>query len=169
MKKCNGPCGLEKEFDQFVKGTGSHGRASRCKECKKLYKPNSNEYSRTYYHANREKANEQRKKSYLIHREARIARCKEYDKTHQAEKAAREAFRRAQKLNATPPWLTDEHKQQIKSIYRLRDELTATSGIIYHVDHIDPLISDVLCGLHVPWNLQVITAEENLKKSNKVV
>jgi hypothetical protein len=37
------------------------------------------------------------------------------------------------------------------------------------VDHIDPLRSDILCGLHVPWNLRVITQEQNLAKSNKVV
>jgi 5-methylcytosine-specific restriction endonuclease McrA len=48
-------------------------------------------------------------------------------------------------------------------------ELTKLTGERYVVDHIVPLISDEVCGLHVPWNLRVITQEENLRKSNKLL
>ena len=37
------------------------------------------------------------------------------------------------------------------------------------VDHIIPLNSDKVCGLHVPWNLQIITKTKNIKKSNKLL
>lgn len=75
------------------------------------------------------------------------------------------AKRRAALRNATPPWLTEEHWRQIEEIYL--DAATRPGGP-WHVDHIMPLIHDSLCGLHVPWNLRVITAQENWSKNNRV-
>ncbi len=79
------------------------------------------------------------------------------------------AQRRARKLQATPPWLTKEHIEEMRQIYRLSQEKTKTEGTRYHVDHIVPLQGENVCGLHVPWNLQVITATENIVKHNLVV
>lgn len=77
--------------------------------------------------------------------------------------AAHRAKRRAVLLQATPPWLTKEHWQEIDALYL--DAATRPGGP-WHVDHIIPLIHDKVCGLHVPWNLQVITAAENCAKNN---
>jgi 5-methylcytosine-specific restriction endonuclease McrA len=77
-------------------------------------------------------------------------------------------FRKRRHRNATPKWLTYQQKQDIKALYRVAIEMTKTTRERYVVDHIIPLISDVVCGLHVPWNLRVITQEENLRKSNQL-
>lgn len=77
------------------------------------------------------------------------------------------SLRRRRHRDATPPWLTYAHKEGIKALYRIAIEMTRVTGEQYVVDHIEPLSSDAVCGLHVPWNLRVITQEENLKKSNK--
>ena len=54
----------------------------------------------------------------------------------------------------------------IQEVYRLCAELTETTGIQHNVDHHVPLNSDVVSGLHVLSNLQILTASENIAKSN---
>lgn len=73
--------------------------------------------------------------------------------------------RRALKLNAVPKWVD---VVKIQNIYKEASVLTKTTGIQHHVDHIYPLTSKYMCGLHVHTNLQILTATENLSKGNRV-
>lgn len=82
-------------------------------------------------------------------------------RNNRAKHNFKEAKRRAIKLKATPSWLTREHWLEIKRMY-----MECPEG--HHVDHIHPLVSNVVCGLHVPWNLQWLPARENILKSNKL-
>lgn len=77
--------------------------------------------------------------------------------------------RRRRFRHATPVWLTPEHKQEIRDKYRLAQAATKEFGVRYVVDHIVPLHGETVCGLHVPWNLQVMRHEDNLAKSNKLL
>ena len=60
---------------------------------------------------------------------------------------------------STPPWLSEQHQEEMRKIYN-------SSGPGQHVDHIVPLnCPGNVCGLNVPWNLEVISQKENLQKS----
>ena len=72
------------------------------------------------------------------------------------------AARRARKRRASPPWLIDEDHNQMRSIYIQAVERGLT------VDHIIPLRGVTVCGLHVPWNLQLLTKTENCRKNNRL-
>ncbi len=76
-------------------------------------------------------------------------------------------LRRSRKLNATPYWITVSQKQEILEKYTQAKRLTMMTGILYHVDHIEPLKGKYVCGLHVPWNLQLLSYEENAEKGNR--
>jgi 5-methylcytosine-specific restriction endonuclease McrA len=72
------------------------------------------------------------------------------------------ANRRAAKTQATPEWLTPTQRLEMLAWYALGRMIGR------EVDHIVPLKGKLVCGLHVPWNLQLLTKAENSAKNNRL-
>lgn len=72
----------------------------------------------------------------------------------------------AKKVQAVPAWASLE---TVQVFYDFAHELSAATGVFYQVDHIVPLSSTIVCGLHCEDNLRVIPAELNRQKSNKLL
>ena len=62
---------------------------------------------------------------------------------------------------ATPDWVDTK---AIKAIYAECKRITMETGVKHEVDHIIPIQGKKVCGLHVPWNLRVITKAANARK-----
>ena len=85
-------------------------------------------------------------------------------KANKERYVAARARRRAAQESATPTWLTAIDKAMIQEMYDVSEARYIQTGIKHHVDHIVPINGKGVAGMHVPWNLQVITAQENLSK-----
>jgi hypothetical protein len=75
--------------------------------------------------------------------------------------------RRLAKINRTPKWLTPDDQWMIEQAYELAALRTKLFGFSWHVDHVLPLQGKLVSGLHTPYNLQVISGADNVRKSNK--
>lgn len=158
------------------------------KEKKRLYDIKNKDpvkkatYDKAYYRKNKDKIRSYQKK-YLSENRDRIlvykrlyynsnkTECLRISKHYQQNNKDVINFigakRRAAKLNATPNWLTQEHLNDIKQIYQDVQDIQWLSEEKFEVDHIIPLQGKSVCGLHVPWNLQILTKSENCIKGNK--
>jgi 5-methylcytosine-specific restriction endonuclease McrA len=154
-----------------------------CIECLKVEWAKGNETRAEYFreYNKREDVKDRKNEWYQENREAVIAAAsirpqhvkREYQNAWKERNIvwvrADTKSRRRKHREATPKWLTTAQKATMREIYKMAITMTQTTGEQYVVDHIVPLRSHEVCGLHVPWNLRVITQEENLKKSNKLV
>jgi len=140
-KKCS--CCLQvKELSLFSKDKSrKDGLKYECKECSVLK-------TRSWHSKNRDR---------------RRALSAEWYRNNLGKAQAKKGRRRASKLQATPLWSDNE---KIKVIYEYRQLCSIVLKQQYHVDHLVPLKGKTVCGLHTESNLCVITAAENLSKSN---
>ena len=177
MKTCT-KCGVEKPREMFGKNKsrpdGLHGR---CKACacicaREHYEANKvkilarhNKYREIHKNeihvqrkANKEKTAIASKKYYEANRKAIADYFKKYRKNNPEKGAAQKSRYKAQKLQAVPAWY---EKTEVALIYAKAQEW----GM--HVDHIIPLQSKTVCGLHCHSNLQLLDGSLNSSKGNR--
>lgn len=187
MKKCS-KCKEIKALDLFHRDKNKKdGHTSNCKACAKAvtlawtraHPAEHAAHGRAYEKRYPKKAVEKNARHRRKHPEQHVASVTKWKKAnrdkvnanaaknrklHPEKVAAKTARYRASKIQATPAWANGFF---IEEAYDLAARRTKTLGFRWEVDHIVPLRSKVVCGLHNEFNLQVIPAVENLSKSNR--
>jgi hypothetical protein len=154
-----------------------------CIECLKVEWAQALETRAEYFKGyNKSEAGQKAKKEYYERNKATVI-ARAFSRPSEEKTAAKARYkeanpdlyrelvslRRRRFRDATPKWLSPEQRMEIRLKYRLAIEMSRATGVRYAVDHEVPIQGEDVCGLHVPWNLRVITQDENLKKSNKHV
>ena len=153
-----------------------YARYATCKVCilekqkargAEYYKENAKKIcdrTNANYHANPERYLQHKQNWRKANPEPEKATRKAYRASNIDQSRATEAynssFRRGQQRRATPSWID---KAKVLEMYKYAQK----HGL--HVDHIVPLLSDRVCGLHWEGNLRAITPHENHVKANKLI
>lgn len=190
-KKCS-KCGVEKPLTEYYGDKRApDGRAYSCKACDRARSKNwtcdnparraeiaakwekDNQDARRAQNQKWEKSNPDRRKELSakwqdanpdVYQASLKKGRKKWNAANPAKVAAKGARHRTRKIQAMPAWANEFFIEEAYALAKLRTELT---GIRWEVDHIVPLNSKKVCGLHVGFNLQVIPKKQNQHKSNR--
>lgn len=173
-KECTS-CRIIKTAENYHKiATTRSGLRSKCIVCYNLmfterrktkeHKEKARLLLNNWRRNNPEKAkNQPSHKKYINSQKAKQTRLA-YSRKHRAKYSALDALRR-QKIKCSE--ISKIHKIDIEKIYQKCFVMKRETGTEYCVDHIIPINHENVCGLHVPWNLQILTKKENSIKINK--
>lgn len=119
----------------------------------------------------KEKNNSESRKAYMAqyadqNRDKIRKIASNWQKKNKGKVNANTALRHTAKMKRKPTWLSKEDKLKIRCLYQVASMYSKHSDQKWHVDHIIPLQGETVSGLHVPWNLRVIPAIDNMKKNN---
>jgi hypothetical protein len=151
-------------------GVDIAGKRAGARFCCRNHKRQTSDAQRNYALEYRKNAVHKRALALVYyHRDGdkSCARQLKRQKLNPAPYAANAAKYRAVKLQRTPGWLGKAELSAMRQFYALAAQQTKTSGFSWHVDHIVPLQGATVSGLHVPSNLQVIPAAQNIAKHNR--
>jgi hypothetical protein len=140
-----------------TKAWGMANKEKRSQDAAKRYIENKDailERNRQNYHANIEKERARGSAYFQQNKETHRARVAKYRKA---------------RIERTPAWTNESDKLRMKCYYQVAKMRTRETGETWSVDHIVPLQGEGVSGLHVSWNLQVITKSENVAKGNKLI
>ena len=159
MKTCT-KCLSVKELTEFYKRKCTpDGVEAWCKVCRLAH-------NKAWHQKNKEKHSELTSKWYAENKENHLENSRIWYANNRHRKIATTSAREKRVINATPAWLSNEQKLQIQAHYKQALQLSI-EGVKYEVDHIVPIKNKIVCGLNVPWNMQVITRQENRSKATK--
>lgn len=168
LKTCKN-CLQEKDLTEYYKRKGTKdGRYGVCKVCAKEYqaekrRADPEKYRKQcadWYENNKEYAKEMARKWLADNKDRRAA----YVRANSEKAAAHTAKRRAMYKHGVEA-MPDEELEEVQYLYWLAKDLGVITGEKYHVDHIIPLSKG---GEHRLHNLQILPAEVNLRKSDKI-
>lgn len=167
LKYCNVCRDTKPRADFAVRRASPDGLCHTCRACAAIRCARWKESHPGAYSAWHGNNRERKRQQFQKWRQANLQRIKQtyraWAKANTARINALIAKRNALKLKATPPWV--DHIA-IRAIYKDAAKLTVATGIRHEVDHIVPLRHPNVCGLHIPENLQILTSDENKRKSN---
>lgn len=168
MRRCT-KCGELKSPSLFAKmAQAKDGTRPSCKACDAAYRRANSErltaYRQGYYEANRPFLAKLNADWMARNRDEQRAKKAAYQRNNLPAYAARNSDRDARKRQAVPLW-ADPAKT--RDMFLLASLVSEETGRLHHVDHVVPLKSPLVCGLHWHGNMQVLTAPENQSKSNR--
>ena len=124
-------------------------------------------YCKQWRKDNPDKARDTRRGRHAKNPEVGRRASTKWNAANPAKVSARNARRRARKLQAIPKWFGELDEFIIQEAHDLAKQRTKQTGFKWHVDHEVPLQSKLVCGFHIGCNIRVIPASINISKGNR--